>query len=134
MHCTWNSWASWGSCSKTCGSGTRTRSRSKNGPYHGGTDCSGSSSSSATCNTNACYKLNTWSTAPLGSCSRVKSMSECETAARALGLSDTTVTNDGENWSSDPPYCYFEGGALKYNPGRNTGSCSGSDVCICNNL
>ena len=131
MHCSWNSWASWGSCSKTCGSGTMTRSRSKNGPYHGGADCSGSSSSSASCNTN-CYKLINVGTI---SCSRVKSMSECETAARALGLSDQTVTNDGELGASyDPPYCYFEGGSLKYNPGLNTGGCSEIDVCICNNL
>ena len=35
-----------------------TRSRSKNGPYYGGTDCSGSSSSSASCNTNACLGKN----------------------------------------------------------------------------
>ena len=52
--CTWNAWGSWTSCTKTCGSGTKTRTRSKNGPYHGGSDCSGSSSESPLCNTNSC--------------------------------------------------------------------------------
>ena len=52
--CSWSTWGSWGSCSKSCGSGTMTRTRSKDGPLNGGTDCSGSSSSSATCNTNGC--------------------------------------------------------------------------------
>ena len=63
--------------------------------------------------------------------------SECETAAIALGLSDTTAIDDGQNVSYDPPYCYFEpkGGVtgLKFNPGVNTGSCGGpnDDICIC---
>ena len=54
VDCTWSNWSSWGSCSKTCGSGTKTRSRSKNGPYHDGIDCVGSSSDSTSCNTNSC--------------------------------------------------------------------------------
>ena len=64
-------------------------------------------------------------------CNRITSMSECETAAIALGLSDTTVIDDGENWTADPPYCYYEVGSLKYNPGLNTGICDTSDQCIC---
>ena len=66
-------------------------------------------------------------------CTRVTTISECETAAIALGLSDTTAIDDGENWGLDPPYCYFENGVLKFNPGVNTGSCGGSndDICIC---
>ena len=31
-----------------------------------------------------------------------------------------------------PPYCYYEGGSLKFNTGgTNTGSCSSYDTCIC---
>ena len=60
---------------------------------------------------------------------------ECETAAQELGLSDTTVVDDGQNGVSyDPPYCYFEGGSLKFNfLGTNTGSCTTSDNCLCVN-
>ena len=54
VDCSWTNWGPWGSCSKTCGSGTMTRSRSKNGPILGGSECSGSSSSSTSCNTNSC--------------------------------------------------------------------------------
>ena len=70
-------------------------------------------------------------TSSLVTCNRITSMSECETAAIALGLSDTTVINDGENWDRDPPYCYYEDSSLKYNPGLNTGVCTPSDRCIC---
>ena len=68
-------------------------------------------------------------------CTRITSFSECSTAARALGLSDTTASYDehtGSGVNYDPPYCYFEGGTLKYNSnGRNTGGCTTSDNCVC---
>ena len=68
-------------------------------------------------------------------CTRITSLSECSTAARALGLLDTTASYDehtGSGVSYDPPYCYFEGGTLKYNSnGRNTGGCTTSDSCVC---
>ena len=54
VDCNWNIWGSWGSCTKTCDSGSRTRTRSKNGPFYGGIDCSGSLSESSSCNTNSC--------------------------------------------------------------------------------
>ena len=68
-----------------------------------------------------------------GSCTNyVMSMSECSAAAAALGLSDTTAASDGQpnGVSYDPPYCYFEGGSLKFNAGANTGSCTASDQCV----
>ena len=52
MDCTWNAWSSWGSCSKTCGGGTKTRTRT-HGPNHG-QECSGSPTSSTSCNTDDC--------------------------------------------------------------------------------
>ena len=52
--CTWNNWGSWGSCSQTCGSGSKTRSRSKNEPSCGGSDCLGLATSTTSCNTNIC--------------------------------------------------------------------------------
>ena len=50
-----------------------------------------------------------------------------------LHLRDRTATNDRQNGVRyDPPYCYYEGGHLKFNAkGTNKGSCSRYDVCLC---
>ena len=55
----WSSWSSWSSCSKSCGYGIQSASRSCSNPYpsNGGMGCSGSSSTSRYCNTNACPGL-----------------------------------------------------------------------------
>jgi len=45
-------WSAWGTCSKTCGGGTQTRTCTNPAPANGGATCSGSSSQ--TCNTQAC--------------------------------------------------------------------------------
>ncbi|XP_053388061.1 A disintegrin and metalloproteinase with thrombospondin motifs adt-1-like isoform X2 [Mercenaria mercenaria] len=45
----WNHWQAWGSCSVTCGAGTKTRVRSCSRVLYGGKPCSGSSSKSASC-------------------------------------------------------------------------------------
>ena len=71
---------------------------------------------------------------PEVTCNYIKTPSECEAAARQLGLPDTSVTDDGQNgFGQDPPYCYFESGSLKFNyGGTNTGLCgSNNDKCIC---
>ena len=69
------------------------------------------------------------------SCDFVRSASECESAAHELGLADVTVSDDKQNAyhsSAHPPFCYFEGGRLKFNDvGTNTGNCTTSDVCLC---
>ncbi len=48
----WSAWTSWSTCSKTCGSGSQTRTRTCR------SQCSGSSSQSKACNTQACPVLN----------------------------------------------------------------------------
>jgi len=55
----WSSWSSWTSCSKSCGSGTQSASRSCSNPYpsNGGTGCSGSAGTSRYCNTHICPGL-----------------------------------------------------------------------------
>ena len=67
------------------------------------------------------------------SCDFVRSSSECESAAHELGLSDVSVVDDGQNGvTHSPPFCYFEGGSLKFNDlGTNTGSCTTTDKCLC---
>ena len=66
-------------------------------------------------------------------CDRIRTTSECEAAALQTGLTDITVENDNQNGVTyDPPYCYFEGGSLKFNiNGTNTGSCTPTDKCLC---
>ena len=81
----------------------------------------------------------------------ITTLADCSAAAAALGLSDTTAVDDGQDGVSwNPPYCYFElvyagGGSysLKFNSaGTNTGSCTSgwygelqtataTDICIC---
>ncbi|XP_078322967.1 coadhesin-like [Crassostrea virginica] len=60
----YTSWTSWGSCSKTCGGGTKSRSRTctNPAPAYGGNDCSslGSTSSSTSCNTHNCPIHGNW--------------------------------------------------------------------------
>ena len=70
-------------------------------------------------------------------CKYIKTLSECEDAARELqsakGLIDLSAEDDGQTGVSyDPPYCYYESGTLKFNyGGTNTGSCSTTDKCLC---
>ena len=76
-------------------------------------------------------------------CDYITTSSECEAAAAYLGLSDTSATPSPITWldrSKDPPYCYIEGGQLKFNgDGTNTGACGSDgghgssylDKCIC---
>ena len=68
-------------------------------------------------------------------CERIRTHLDCEHAAQQLGLSDTTVEDDGQDSGKryDPPYCYFERDELKFNDGMNTGICSSFDNCLCHN-
>ena len=52
----WGGWSNYGKCTKTCGSGKQTRTRSCDNPPrdHGGNDCTGSNDEERSCNTNAC--------------------------------------------------------------------------------
>ena len=52
----WSQWSSWSNCSKSCGTGSRMRSRSctNPSPSHGGSNCSGSRNETEACNTQNC--------------------------------------------------------------------------------
>ena len=52
--CVWGPWKTWSSCSKTCGGGTKTRSRTKTKAEPNGGNCSGSGRDIKTCNTQSC--------------------------------------------------------------------------------
>ena len=55
MDCLWDTWQSWSSCTKSCGSGTKLRSRNKvQDVLCGGTACSGNSIEQINCNTQCC--------------------------------------------------------------------------------
>jgi len=70
-----------------------------------------------------------------GTCaSLITTKADCEEAAAVLGLSDKTVTDDGQHGGVvyDPKGCYFEQGSLKYNTyHKNTGGCNSIDKCLC---
>ena len=52
----WSDWSKYGTCSKICGGGIYYRSRTCDNPSpaHGGTDCTGSGTDNAPCNTQNC--------------------------------------------------------------------------------
>ena len=54
VDCVWGQWSTWSSCSKSCGGGTNTRSRSKIETERNGGSCPGSGSDSKRCNTQSC--------------------------------------------------------------------------------
>ena len=55
----WSNWGDWGACSRSCGGGTKHRSRNCDNPspQYGGSYCHGDSSNSDSCNTDDCGKF-----------------------------------------------------------------------------
>jgi len=50
----WGVWASWSTCSVTCGGGTHSRSRACINPQYGGKTCNGESMEAQACNAHTC--------------------------------------------------------------------------------
>ncbi|XP_027560313.1 hemicentin-1 isoform X2 [Neopelma chrysocephalum] len=68
----WSEWGPWEECSKSCGHGNRTRSRTCSAPpaQHGGQPCKGSAVESVMCNVKPCPVAGEWSPwLPWGPCS-----------------------------------------------------------------
>jgi len=63
-HGKWTNWGSYGACTKTCGGGTKTKTRTctNPAPFGGGDTCPGSDSSSTSCNTDDCPINGNWAT------------------------------------------------------------------------
>ncbi|OWF44661.1 SCO-spondin-like [Mizuhopecten yessoensis] len=58
----WTSWASWGTCTVTCGGGTSTRTRTctNPSPQYGGANCPSTGSDTMDCNTQVCIIDGAW--------------------------------------------------------------------------
>ncbi|RUS87810.1 hypothetical protein EGW08_004409 [Elysia chlorotica] len=56
----WAAWSSWGECSQTCASGTRTRDRNCTGPFYEGRPCDGAFQEEESCNTHDCPVDGEW--------------------------------------------------------------------------
>ena len=61
-HGLWSAWGAWTACSRSCGGGARSRSRTCSGRLHGGIDCSGGSVGTDACNAQPCPIDGGWST------------------------------------------------------------------------
>ena len=124
VNCSWGTWSEWETCSITCGGGTQHRNRSiSQQALNGGNGCAGNTEETRMGYTRVTSE---------SFCKRVMTKTECEEAARQLGLSDTSARE--ETVSSYPPYCYFyKGQSLWFNNNANSSTQCNSDtkVCIC---
>ena len=63
--------------------------------------------------------------------SSIQSKAECEQAARAWNLSDTSVSHSNATSATHPPGCIFDGQELRFGSLNNTGVCSMATKCLC---
>ena len=64
------------------------------------------------------------------SCDYVRSVSECESAARELELSDLSATHLVTAYDQYPPFCFIFNHQL-YFSAANTGPCAANAKCLC---
>jgi len=95
VECYASEWSDWGSCSKSCGNGAQSRSRTVTGDY----GCDYSSSETRPCNTPYCpCEYGQWSS--WGTCSR-----SCGSGQQTRARSDTTYQPDRCTQTSSTRSC-----------------------------
>ena len=107
VDCEWKQWGRWSDCTKSCGPGTKERSRSKKvfnanttdcrvGPCHGGLECEGAIAEKSDCFIQRCPECSWGKWSAYGSCpakcsgakqSRTRKQTEPKNAASFSGLS-----------------------------------------------
>jgi len=121
IDCVWDIWSEWGTCSKTCGNGTKTRTRTKLVVENDDGVCNGTSMESDSCNPIACPAIDCvwgiWS--EWGSCSTT-----CGDGTKTRTRTKLVVENDigvcnGQSMESDS--C-------------NLRACPGPTPTVCKNI
>ena len=119
VNCVMNDWSAYGPCSKTCGTGTQSRTRTvKTAAQHSGTPCPTDTTQTQNCNTQGCpvnCVMNDWS--GWSGCSRTcgtgtqSSTRTVKTAAQHGGTACPTVTTQTQycNTQGCPANCVQSG-------------------------
>lgn len=115
----WSLWSQWGSCSRTCGGGSKTRSRTCTNPppSAGGVSCQGSGFQTLSCNTEGCpvdggwSSWGTWSICSLSCGSgRQTRARTCTNPSPAAGGAHCVGNNSVEVQSCSTDSCPVNGG------------------------
>ncbi|XP_017750602.1 PREDICTED: brain-specific angiogenesis inhibitor 1 [Rhinopithecus bieti] len=107
----WQAWASWGSCSVTCGAGSQRRERVCSGPFFGGAVCQGPQDEYRQCGTQRCpepheicdednFGAVIWKETPAGEVAAVR----CPRNATGLILRRCELDEEGIAYWEPPTY------------------------------
>uniref|UniRef100_A0A8C5XHW2 Adhesion G protein-coupled receptor B1 n=1 Tax=Microcebus murinus TaxID=30608 RepID=A0A8C5XHW2_MICMU len=107
----WQAWASWGSCSVTCGGGSQRRERICSGPFFGGAACQGPQDEYRQCGTQRCpepheicdednFGAVIWKETPAGEVAAVR----CPRNATGLILRRCELDEEGIAYWETPTY------------------------------
>uniref|UniRef100_A0A2K6S4U1 Adhesion G protein-coupled receptor B1 n=1 Tax=Saimiri boliviensis boliviensis TaxID=39432 RepID=A0A2K6S4U1_SAIBB len=107
----WQAWASWGSCSVTCGAGSQRRERVCSGPFFGGAACQGPHDEYRQCGTQRCpepheicdednFGAVIWKETPAGEVAAVR----CPRNATGLILRRCELDEEGIAYWEPPTY------------------------------
>jgi hypothetical protein len=128
VNCVVSNWGSWGSCSKTCASGTSRRTRSiTTQPKNGGAKCPSPLSENKACNTQYCPTK--WTTTAAPGC-----RSSCQSGAY-YAYGGVQCRDAGTNAVLSDSYCTRAGARVQNGkPGKPSRYCGAGPRCGCNNI
>jgi len=114
----WSSWTGFGACSKSCATGTQSKTRTCTAPSFGGKACAGATTESQNCNTASCPVDGTWSSwGGYGGCSATcgtgtqSSTRSCNGQAHG-GKACSGGSKRSQNCNTTP--CMCSNGAVKF--------------------